>query len=161
MSSYVKNHLKEYKGAFATALDRSLVRIGLSAEGYAINLCPVDTGYLRNSITFALSGESANKTAYRAKVKKGAKPGQYSGTAPDEPKGKAVYIGSNVEYAAHVELGTGNNNVGGRPTPWAYQDDKGNWHHTNGQRAQPYLRPALANHLRTYKNIIKDEFENA
>jgi HK97 gp10 family phage protein len=72
-----------------------------------------------------------------------------------------VYIGTNNEYAAYVELGTGKYAEGGRKDPWVYQDDEGRWHHTDGQRAQPYLKPAVADHKQTYRNIIKDELENA
>jgi phage gpG-like protein len=71
-----------------------------------------------------------------------------------------AYIGTNKEYAAYVELGTGKDYDGGRKTPWAYQDEKGNWHMTHGQRARPYLKPAAANHARTYKNIVEDEMRN-
>lgn len=71
-----------------------------------------------------------------------------------------VYIGTNNEYAAYVELGTGKYAEGGRQDPWVYQDDEGRWHHTNGQRAQPYLKPAVTDHKQTYRNIIKDELEN-
>lgn len=72
-----------------------------------------------------------------------------------------VYIGTNNEYAAYVELGTGKFAEGGRKDPWVYQDEEGRWHHTDGQRAQPYLKPAVADHKQTYRNIIKDELENA
>ena len=97
-----------------------------------MDLVPVDTGNLRNSITHLVDDDT-------------------------------VYIGTNNEYAVYVELGTGKyaEGGGGRPDPWVYQDDNGNWHHTHGQRAQPYLRPAVADHKQTYKNIIKDELENA
>ena len=71
-----------------------------------------------------------------------------------------VYIGTNKEYAAYVELGTGKYYDGGRKTAWAYQDVKGNWHMTHGQRAQPYLKPAAADHTKTYKNIVEDEMRN-
>ena len=72
-----------------------------------------------------------------------------------------VYIGTNNEYAAYVELGTGKYAEGGRKDPWVYQDEEGRWHHTDGQRARPYLKPAVADHKQTYLNIIKDELENA
>lgn len=72
-----------------------------------------------------------------------------------------VYIGTNNEYAIYVELGTGKYAEGGRPDPWVYRDEEGRWHHTHGQRAQPYLKPAVADHKQTYRNIIKDELENA
>lgn len=113
---------------FQAACLRALEKCGLTAEGYAKPLCPVDTGNLRNSITHqVVSGEPA------------------------------VYIGSNSEYAAYVELGTGKYYPGGRKTPWVYQDAKGNWHLTYGQRARPYLKPAVADHASTYKEIIEGE----
>lgn len=109
---------------------RALEKCGLAGEGYAKLLCPVDTGNLRNSITYlVVVGE----------VK--------------------VYIGTNSEYGAYVELGTGIYYAGGRQTPWVYQDEKGNWHLTQGQRAQPYLKPAVADHVSTYKSIIEGEMK--
>lgn len=74
---------------------------------------------------------------------------------------KEVYIGTHNEYATYVELGTGKYAEGGRPDPWVYQDDEGRWHWTAGNPAQPYLKPAVADHKQTYRNIIKDELENA
>lgn len=71
-----------------------------------------------------------------------------------------VYIGTNNEYAAYVELGTGIHTEGGRQTPWVYKDEEGNWHHTRGQEAQPYLKPAVADHKQTYRNIIENELKN-
>ena len=72
---------EDNREAIANAIDLALVtaleEVGLVAEGYAKRACPVDTGRLRNSITHV--------------------------TRPDE---KAVYIGTNVEYAPHVEYGT-------------------------------------------------------
>ena len=50
----------------------------------------------------------------------------------------AVYIGTNTEYAPYVEFGTGKYYPGGRPDSWVYQDDKGNWHRTEGAKAQPF-----------------------
>lgn len=72
--------------------------------------------------------------------------------------GDEVQIGTNVEYAAYVELGTGKYYPGGRKTPWTYQDGDGKWHMTYGQRAQPFLKPAIEDNLEQYQAIIKDEF---
>ena len=58
-----------------------------------------------------------------------------------------------------MELGTGKYYPGGHKDPWAYQDAQGNWHITNGQRAQPYLKPAVADHGGTYRNIIESEMK--
>lgn len=90
------------KGGLKSAFARALERIGMQAEGYAKDLCPVDTGNLRNSITHTSDG-------------------------------KAAYIGTNVTYGKYVELGTVK------------------------MAAQPYLRPAAADHGETYRNIVKDE----
>ena len=113
---------------FHDAVLRALERCGEQAEGYAKDLAPVDTGNLRNSISH--------------KVDDG------------EP---AVYIGSNTSYAPYVELATGIYAEGGRPTPWVYQDANGNWHWTRGNPAQPFLKPAVADHTKTYSNIIESE----
>lgn len=110
---------------------RALERCGREGEKFAKETVAVDTGNLRNSITHQVdSGEPA------------------------------VYIGTNTEYAAYVELGTGIYYPGGRQEPWVYQDAHGNWHTTQGQRAQPYLKPAVADHKQTYRNIIEDELKN-
>lgn len=122
---------EEVKKAFQAAAVRALEKCGLTAEGYAKRLCPVDTGNLRNSISHTV----------------------------DEAE-PAAYIGTNASYAAYVELGTGKYTEGGRPTPWVYQDDNGNWHWTEGNPAQPFLAPAVKDHQTTYRNIIEDELKN-
>ena len=110
---------------------RALEKCGLVAEGYAKRLCPVDTGNLRNSITHQVQTSEL-----------------------------ACYIGTNSEYVAYVELGTGIYYPGGRQTPWVYQDAHGRWHLTHGQRAQPYLKPAVADHATQYKGFIEQEVRN-
>lgn len=122
---------KAVKAEFEAACLKALEECGLTAENYAKRLCPVDTGNLRNSITHRV----------------------------DEAE-PSVFIGTNNEYAAYVELGTGKYTTGGRPDPWVYQDDKGRWHHTNGQRARPYLKPAVADRKEIYRGIIDNELKN-
>ena len=117
--------------AFHSAVEKALEECGLVAEGYAKKLAPVDTGNLRNSISHKVD--------------------------PEEP---AVYIGSNSLYAAYQEFGTGIYTDGGRDTPWVYQDEKGNWHWTRGNKAQPFLKPAVADHARQYRQIIEQEMKN-
>lgn len=121
------------KAEFEAACLRALEKCGLTAEGYAKKLCPVDTGNLRDSITHQV-----------------------------QPSELAVYIGvphGPTSYGAYVELGTGKYYPGGRQTPWTYQDANGDWHLTHGQRAQPYLKPAVADHVSTYRTIIQDELK--
>lgn len=86
---------------------RALEIIGGKAESYAKKRCPVDTGRLRNSITHQRYDENTE------------------------------VIGTNVEYAPYVELGT------------------------HRMQAKPYLRPAAENHTAEYKNIIMNEMKNA
>lgn len=71
----------------------------------------------------------------------------------------AAYIGTNTEYAPYVEFGTGKYYPGGRPDSWVYQDDKGNWHRTEGAKAQPFLKPAVADHAQQYRKIIESEMK--
>lgn len=127
-----EDHTKEIVEALGTAMVRGLEKCGLVAEGYAKKLCPVDTGRLRNSITFDISEDE-----------------------------NAVYIGTNVEYAVYVETGTGKHadGGGGRPTKWVYKDANGEIHYTGGDRAKPFLRPAVAAHAATYRKIMEAEMK--
>lgn len=70
-----------------------------------------------------------------------------------------AYIGTNVEYAPYIELGTGKYTTGGRQDSWVYQDVKGKWHRTNGMKAKPFLKPAVADHAQQYRKIIKGELK--
>lgn len=85
-----------------SAIGVALEEIGLLAEGYAAGKCPVDTGNLRGSITYEVDAGD-----------------------------NAVYIGTNVEYAPYVELGT------------------------SRQKAQPFLRPAASGHGAQYRQVLK------
>lgn len=86
----------------------------------------VDTGALRNSISHQVeAGE------------------------------KAVYVGTNQEYAVYNEMGTGIylEGGGGRQTPWHYQDHEGNWHTTRGMKPVHYLRNAVQDYEDEYRRI--------
>lgn len=107
-------------------LEEALEICGQTAEGYAKdNLTQqkaVDTGVLRNSVTHMVIADE-----------------------------KAVIIGTNTEYAPYIEFGTGKGaESGGRQTPWSYMGKDGKWHRTNGQKARPYLRPAISEHEDAY-----------
>lgn len=98
----ITDNTDAFLNALPEQIDAALTAIGLTAESYAKELCPVDTGRLRNSITNVVElGENA------------------------------VYIGTNVEYAAYVELGT------------------------SRMGARPYLRPAAENHSTEYRTIAE------
>ena len=124
------DNVEEIKKATSEAIINALDAIGMQAATLArmeLQNSPsrIDTGLLRNSITHAVSGKPAAITEYKGSdthtdespsaVRRGivGKPapeprsGTYEGTAPDDPEGqKAVYIGTNVEYAPYVHEGT-------------------------------------------------------
>lgn len=88
------------------AKHRGLEAIGLTAEGHAKKITPVDTGRLRNSVSHATDDEAA-------------------------------YIGTNVEYAPYVELGT------------------------RGRQGKHMLQRAASEHADEYKQLMKGSMENA
>lgn len=101
------SHVRKVRDETQRAKDRALEIIGGKAESYAKELCPVDTGRLRNSITHQQYDENTE------------------------------IIGTNVEYAPYLELGT-------------YR-----------MAARPYLRPAAENHGEEYRRVIVSEYKKA
>lgn len=68
--------------------------------------------------------------------------------------GKNEYIGTNTEYANFHEFGTGIYIAGGRQSPWAFQDEKGNWHWTRGIPPIHFIKNSVAEHIAEYKQIF-------
>jgi len=95
-----ESHVGDVLEALGDKKAKALEMCGLTAEGFAKRLAPVDTGRLRNSIAHGADETSAQ-------------------------------VGSNVEYAPYVELGT------------------------SRMKAQPFLKPAVADNGDTYKGIIE------
>lgn len=100
----VKDNSGAVKAACSNQINAAMQKIGMAAERYAKIACPVDTGRLRNSISF---------------------------TTGD----KEVYIGTDVEYAPYVEMGTVNTS------------------------AQPFLKPTITEHMNEYKTILEQELK--
>lgn len=115
-----------------TAKLRALERCGQKAEDYAKKLAPT------------------RKESYGGNLKN-----SITHTVIEE----TAYIGSVVDHAPYVEMGTGKYTPGGRQDPWVYQDDEGNWHRTEGVKARPFMKPAVANHQEEYIHIMKEELE--
>ena len=137
-----RDNTEEVLSALDSAIRRGNEAIGLAAEGHAkkkiTKAKAVDTGRLRNSITYALAGEETHVKSYMAN--KGGKKREtytYEGTADGE-KGSGVYIGTNVEYAPGIELGT---------------------HRSAG--AVHFLQDSAANHTDQYKKLMEDSMKNA
>ena len=107
MAVEIHDNSKEISENIKSALLRGMEKCGLTAERFAKKLAPYDTGNLRNSITHEVDdGELA------------------------------VYIGTNVEYAPYVCLGT---------------------IHMN---AQPFLKPAVNDHKDEYRKILENSLKN-
>lgn len=63
-----------------------------------------------------------------------------------------------LEYAPYVEYGTGLFAEGGngrKDVPWSYQDEKGEWHTTEGMQPHPFLRPALEENRAEIVRLLK------
>lgn len=54
----IKDYSADVKAQYEQARERSLEMIGLTAEKYAKELAPVDTGRLRNSITHEVDAKN-------------------------------------------------------------------------------------------------------
>jgi phage gpG-like protein len=105
------DHSQEIINATNEAIYNALEIIGAKAADYAAGKAPVDTGRLKNSLTHEV--------------------------AMDE---KAVYVGTNVEYAPFVEYG----------------------HKTQSGKTvagKPFLKPAIESHLDEYKHILEEELK--
>lgn len=139
MSDEFKDNSEEYKELRDAAIRRGLRAIGMAAETYAKENCPVDTGYAHNSITYALSGETAAISSYKANTGKNGEPpktGEYRGTL-GEIEDNYVAIGSNVEYFPFIEEGA------------------------RGRQALHVLRKAATEHKDEYKQLLTDSIKNA
>ena len=122
----ITDNTGEARNELNAAIERALTQCGMIAEGYAKLLCPVDTGRLRGSIVYA--------TAFsHSEGEEPAEPKDYE--LHGAPAENEVVIGTNVEYAPYVELGT------------------------RKQKAQPFLRPAAEDHASEYGEIIESELK--
>lgn len=146
-----QDNTKEFLEFLDNATEKALTEIGIKVEGYAKKLCPVGKGIwkdkygvihvtkgyrggtLRNSITYKVESEGDKGT---------------------------VAIGSNVEYAPYVELGTGQ--YFEPPPSWeTFEAERGAGIKKGGYvKARKFLRPAIENHISEYQKIIKNELKN-
>ena len=100
----VESNKKEFMDEIDKLIPVALEECGLAAEGYA-----------KKEIT----------------IKKAVDTGRLRNSITHATDENTAYIGTNVEYAPFVELGT------------------------SRQRAKPYLKPAVTDHTREYQEIIE------
>lgn len=122
----ITDNSDKFLDALPEQIEQALIAIGLTAESYAKEGCPVDTGRLRNSITYA-TGEFMGVGEY----KDNNNVAYIDATAKGKPGKNSVYIGTNVEYAQYVETGS------------------------SKQKARPFLKPAATEHTAEYKSLAE------
>lgn len=129
----LEDTIDKIKVCESVAIDRGCQII----ENKAKELCPVDDGILRASITHKVQESSV---------------GTITGT-----------VGTGVEYAPYVHQGTGlfAVNGDGRKEPWVYKDAKGQFHKTIGQKPQPFLLDASIGEMDAVIRQISEVIKNA
>ena len=127
----------EILNGLSQAKQRALEIIGQKLEKYAKALCPVGTV------------ESTGKKGYRG----GTLRGSITHGIENED---TVYVGTNVEYAPYVELGTGPNFT--PPPEWedfTVTSPIGVGH--GYVRPRPFLSPAITDHKSELEDIFRQE----
>lgn len=93
----ITDNSEEILKALAEASDRALIAVGMEAESNAKHECTaVDTGRLRNSITYATSNSHSSSVSPATTEDSEVK---------EEVPEKTVVIGTNVFYGPYIELG--------------------------------------------------------
>lgn len=123
-----KDNSPEVIKAVKEKVGQALIGIGQECEGYAKSESPMDTGRMRNSITFATDKfhSSGNDCG-------GAPASSKDMRTQNKPEELYVYVGTNVEYAVYQEYGDYTHKVG----------------------KKHFLRDAAANHADHYKEILR------
>lgn len=116
-----------------SAIMDGLMDAGKLIQQTAKNICPVDTGQLRNSIEV---------TSVEDKVEIGTNV-EY---APYVEYGTGYLGDSSVPHT--------------KKESWVYRGADGNFYTSHGQSPQPFLYPAFNAHITTIKTKVKESLQN-
>lgn len=157
----VTSHVVKCQGMATNAMKVAAEMIGGILEGHAKELCPVDTGLLRNSIVHAKSGDQITKVYTSDPVNKngefsGTKTGKISQAFPPDPDTNkiTVYVGTNVEYAPYVELGHAQE-------PGRYVPAIGKRLKASHVAGKPFLAPAVTGNMDEVLQAMQKAMQNA
>lgn len=128
----MKSNKDLIKSQTEEAIITALQTVGVQAQAHATaeitSQGAVDTGRLRASITYAVSGDPARQHSYSDDLGNGFTQAiEGAGESTDH----TLYLGTNVEYAPYVEMGT------------------------QKMPARPFIRPAVENYLSEYQQIFE------
>lgn len=128
----VVSHKAEVMEKVMEAMHKAIGLMAEEVEGNAKKDCPVDTGLLRNSLTYAHAGFLPVDSHYSDDA--GEQTGSYGEQTPEiDDDSIAAYVGTNVEYAPYVEFGDQQHMVG----------------------KSHFLRDAATNHIPRLKSIAQ------
>ena len=134
------DHSPEVLRKLSGATHKAATIISLKAEGHAKRLCPVGTP------------ESTHKKDYKG--------GTLRNSITGMVEEFTIILGSNVDYAPFVELGTGPHFE--MPPSWVkFTSKKGNGLGKGFVHARPFIRPAIEEHKSEYKRIWENELKNS
>ena len=122
-------------------IEKALIECGIKVQEYATKNTTTDTGRLKASITFSTSVETRQSSEKVKNKHKDGRPNKDNqakkkdGTPKGEAEKHTLYVGTNVEYAPYVEMGT------------SKTDPK------------PFLEPAFVNQIDLFQQIFDDNFK--
>ena len=140
----VKDNTQQVINETTEAIQRALIKCGGKMERYAKLMCPVDTGLLRNSITYvtathagstfklvenAEGGGTRFTSSSTGATRYGAQP------AAETDEDNIVIVGTNVHYAPYVEFGG------------------------HKRKGKYFIRRAVTDHIDEYRKIIANELK--
>ena len=133
------------------------MEVFVDAENCCIAIEELETEILPRAVEEALE-KACTIVENSAKQNCPANTGQLRQSIKHKVNGSVGVIGTNVEYAPYVEIGTGIYSTlgNGRQTPWKYKDAKGEWHTTRGMKSHPYLKPALDSNISQIVNCFEE-----
>ena len=137
-AEWIRNNPKRYDEIVRRASERWAPIAGAAVRAQAVMLAPWQTGNLRGSITWKTKKEDGGFNS-------GPNASHQTGTmidGPDDPF--SAHVGSNVDYAAHIEYGT--KYIKHRETVAGFVGYK------------PYLRPALDLMRKRLNDMLKRIF---